>query len=82
MAAITAVSLVIAFAIAIAVVTFTNKGSSDAVPDEEFLTPQDTGAAAGSLEVGNPVPNLDLKLFDGTTTTLDDLLDRPALQRQ
>ena len=79
MAAITAVSLVIAFAIAIAVVTFTNKGSSDAVPDEEFLTPQDTGAAAGSLEVGNPVPNLDLKLFDGTTTTLDDLLDRPMV---
>lgn len=77
---ITAVSLVIAFAVAIGVVLLTNNGSdNDAVSIDEFLSDEESSAPTDAPEAGDLVPNLDLQLFDGTTTTLDQQLDRPMV---
>ncbi|HMS49068.1 TlpA family protein disulfide reductase [Candidatus Microthrix sp.] len=77
---ISAISLVVAVIAAAVIVTLTGgKTDDDILSVEEFLEPQDPGATSGSAEVGEPVPNLDLRMFDGTTTTLDELIDRPTV---
>ena len=80
LALITVASLVIAFGVAIAVVTLSNRnGAEQSVSVDEFLTQDDPGAADGAPQVGDLMPNLELQRFDGTSTTLDELLDRPLV---
>lgn len=76
---ITAASLVIALVVAVAVVALTRGDADDGtVSVEEFLD-QKAPAQSEGAEVGESVPNLDLNMFDGTTTTLGDLIDRPTV---
>ncbi len=79
---ITAISLAVAVVAALVIVTLTGGSGGtddDILSVEEFLEPQDPGTQSGAAEVGQPVPNLDLELFDGTTTTLDQFIDRPTV---
>ena len=77
---ITAVSLVVAVIAAVGVGMLMGDSTDDDILSvEEFLEPQDPGASSGAAEVGEPVPNIDLKMFDGTSTTLDELIDRPTV---
>ncbi|MEZ5382130.1 MAG: TlpA disulfide reductase family protein [Microthrixaceae bacterium] len=77
----TVLALVASVVVAVAVVSLTGNDQEDdgVVSIDEFLDREDPGAAPGSPEVGQPLPDLDLTLFDGSTTTLDAFVDRPTV---
>lgn len=79
LALITGISLVIAFAVAFAVVKLT-ASDDGAVSVEEFLNADDQSASeSGSAEVGERLPNLELQMFDDTSTTIGAIVDRPTV---
>ena len=73
-------ALVVAIGAALVFVSLTNDDDDDNVVSiDEFLDREDPGAAPGSPEVGQPLPDIDLTMFDGSSTTLQGFVDRPTV---